>query len=77
MVLTQLPIRSLLQKADYTRRVAKWATILEVFDIKYMHRTFIKDQVLADLVAEFAEPSFEENDERSSMDGKSIRMVSS
>ena len=42
VVLTQLPLRSLLQKPDYTRRVAKWATILELFDIKYLHHTFIK-----------------------------------
>ena len=34
MVLTQLPIRSLLQKTDYTGRVAKWATILGALDIK-------------------------------------------
>ena len=30
------------------------------FDIKYMTRTFIKGQVLADLVAEFAETPLEE-----------------
>ena len=76
MVLTQLSFRSLLRKADYTGRVAKWATILGAFDIKYMPRTSIKGQVLADLVAEFVEPSFEENDERPSMDGKSVRIVS-
>ena len=42
VVLTQLPLRSLLRKADYTGRVAKWAMILGAFDIKYMLRTFIK-----------------------------------
>ena len=76
MVLTQLLLRSLLRKADYTGRVAKWATILVAFDIKYMSCTSIKSQVLADLVAEFAEPSFEENGERPNMDGKSVVMVS-
>ena len=50
--------------------------ILGAFDIKYMPRTFIKGQVLTDLVVEFAEPSFEENDERLSMDGKSVGMIS-
>ena len=50
--------------------------ILEAFDIKYMSCTSIKSQVLADLVAEFAEPSFEENGERPNMDGKSVVMVS-
>ena len=36
IVLTQLPLRSILRSADYTRRVAKWGTILGAFDIKYM-----------------------------------------
>ena len=49
--------------------------ILGAFDIKYMPRTSIKGQVLADLVVEFAKPSFEENGERPSMDGKSIGMI--
>ena len=55
VVLTQLPLRSLLWSADYTRRIAKWGTILGAFDIKYIPRTSIKGQVLMDLVAEFAE----------------------
>ena len=76
VVLTQLPLQSLLQKADYTGRVAKWATILGAFDIKYMPRTSVNGQVLADLVAEFAKPSLEENGERPSMDGKSFGMIS-
>ena len=42
VVLTQLPLRSLLQKADYIGRIAKWETILGVFYIKYMPRTSIK-----------------------------------
>ena len=53
--LTQLPLKSVLRSADYTGRVAKWGMILGVFDIKYMPRTSIKGQVLADLVVEFAE----------------------
>ena len=36
VVLTQLPLQSLLRKADYTGRIAKWETILGAFDIKYM-----------------------------------------
>ena len=55
VVLTQLPLKSMLRSADYTGRVAKWGTILKAFDIKYMPRTSVKGQVLADLVAEFAE----------------------
>ena len=45
---------------DYTGRIAKWGKILRAFDIKYMPRTFIKGQVLADLVAEFTKPQLEE-----------------
>ena len=55
VVLTQLPLKLVLRSADYTGRVAKWGTILGAFDIKYMPRTSIKGQVLADLVVEFAE----------------------
>ena len=76
VVLTQLPLKSLLQSADYTRRIAKWGMILGVFDIKYMPRTSVKGQVLIDLVAEFVETPFEEEIERQNMNGKSVGMVS-
>ena len=55
VVLTQLPLKSVLRSADYTGMIAKWGTILRAFDIKYMPRTSVKGQVLADLVAEFVE----------------------
>ena len=42
VVLTQLPLRSLLWSVDYTRRIAKLGTILGAFDIKYMPRTSVK-----------------------------------
>ena len=58
-MLTQLPLKSVLRSADYTGRIAKWGTILGAFDIRYMPRTAIKGQVLADLVPEFAEPTLE------------------
>ena len=60
VVLTQLPLRSLLRSADYIGRIAKWGTILGAFDIKYMPRTFVKNQVLTDLVAKFTETPLEE-----------------
>ena len=56
IVLTQLPLKTILRSADYTGRIGKWGTILGAFDIKYMPRTSVKGQVLADLVAEFTEP---------------------
>ena len=55
VVLTQFPLKSILRSADYIGRIAKWGTILGAFDIKYMSRTSVKGQVLADLVAEFAD----------------------
>ena len=60
VILTQLPLKTILQSADYTGKIAKWGTILGAFDIKYMPRTSVKEQVLADLVAEFTDPEIEE-----------------
>ena len=39
VILTQLPLRTVLRSADYTGRIEKWGTILGDFDIKYMPRT--------------------------------------
>ena len=44
VILTQLPLKTILRNADYTGRIAKWGTILGAFDIKYMPRTSIKDK---------------------------------
>ena len=63
-IITQLPLQSLLQSANYTGKVAKWGMILGAFDIMYMPHTFIKDQVLANLVAEFAKSLLEEEIEK-------------
>ena len=60
VVLTQLPLKTILRSVDYTRRIAKWGTILGAFDIKYMPRTSVKGQVLANLVAEFTKPEVDE-----------------
>ena len=76
VMLTQLPLKSILRSADYTGRVAKWGTILGAFNIKYMSRTSIKGQVLVDLVAEFAECPEEMNVEKHGMDEKSVGVIS-
>ena len=76
VVLTQLPLKSVLQIADYTGRITLWNIILEAFDIKYMLRTSIKGQVLADLVAEFAEPPVETLIELCGVEGKPVGVVS-
>ena len=76
VVLTQLPLKSILRSADYTGRIAKWGTILGAFDIKYMPCTSIKGQVLADLVAEFAECPEEMEGENQKLDERSISVIS-
>ena len=64
VVLTQLPLRSLLRSADYMGKIVKWGTILGAFDIKYRPRTSIKGQVLTDLVVESAKSLLEEKIEK-------------
>ena len=76
VVLTQLSLKTILRSADYTGRIAKWGTILGAFDIKYMPRTFVKGQVLADLVAEFTEPKIEELPSDGNMDEKLVGTIS-
>ena len=76
VVLTQLPLKSVLRTVDYTGRIALWNTILGAFDIKYMPRTSIKGQVLADLVAEFAELPIEILTKQRGVEGKSVGVIS-
>ncbi|XP_065636480.1 uncharacterized protein LOC136070439 [Quercus suber] len=74
--LVLIRVDQVLRSADYTGRIAKWGTILGAFDIKYMPRTSVKGQILADLVAEFTEPSLEEVTTKRDMDEKSVGMIS-
>ena len=76
VVLTQLPLKSILRSVDYIGRIAKWGTILGAFNIKYMPRTSIKGQVLADLVAVFAECPEEMDVENHNTGERSISVVS-
>ena len=76
VVFTQLPLKTTLRSADYTGRIAKWGTILGVFDIKYMPRTSVKGQVLADLVAEFTESKIQELPLDGNMDEKLVGTIS-
>ena len=76
VVLTQLSLKTILRSADYTGRIAKWGTILGAFDIKYMPRTSIKGQVLADLVVEFTEPEIEELPLVGNIDEKLVGTIS-
>ena len=76
VVLTQLPLNTILRSADYTGRIAKWGTILGAFNIKYMPRTSVKGQVLADLVAKFTEPEIKELPSNGNMDEKLVGTIS-
>ena len=76
IILTQLSLKTILQSANYTRRIAKWGTILKTFDIKYIPRTSIKGQVLVDLVAEFTELEIEELPSIGNMNEKLVGTIS-
>ena len=75
VVLTQLPLKAILQSADYTGRIAKWGTILGAFDIKYMSCTSVKGQVLVDLVAEFTETLVKNESNGHYMDEKLVDQI--
>ena len=75
VVLTQLPLKAILRSVDYTRRIAKWSTILGAFDIKYMPCTSVKGQILTDLIAEFAESLVENESNEHRIDEKSVSLI--
>ena len=76
VVLTQLPLKTILRSDDYTGRIAKWGTILGAFDIKYMPHTSVKGHVHADLVAEFTKPKIQELPSDGNMDEKVVGTIS-
>jgi ribonuclease HI len=52
-VLTDLPLKALLQCLDFSGRITRWGVQLGSLGVEYKPRTSIKGQVLADFVAEF------------------------
>jgi ribonuclease HI len=60
-VVTQYPIQVMFHKADFTGRIWKWGAKISALGIKYLPRTAIKGQVLADFVAEFTPTSEQKN----------------
>ncbi len=52
-VLTDLPLKMLLQRSNFFGMITKWGVQLGSFGIEYEPRTAIKGQVLADFIAEF------------------------
>ena len=55
MVISNAPLKDIINNVDATGRVAKWCIELVAFDIQYKPRTAIKSQVLADFVADWTE----------------------
>ena len=54
-VLTDQPLRQVLQKPEAAGRLLKWIVELGYFDISYFPRAAIKGQALADFIAKFTE----------------------
>jgi ribonuclease HI len=52
-VLTDLPLKALLQCSDFSGRITRWGVQLGSLGVEYKPRTSIKGQVLADFVVEF------------------------
>jgi hypothetical protein len=52
-VLTEYPLRKVMQKLDLSGRLANWAIELGQFDLEFVPRNAIKGQALADFLAEF------------------------
>ena len=52
-VLSDLPLKMLLQRSDFTGRITRWRVYLGSLGVEYKPRTAIKGQVLAEFLAEF------------------------
>jgi ribonuclease HI len=60
-ILTEYPLRKVMQKLDLSGRLANWAIELGQFDLEFIPRSAIKGQVLADFLAELTNlPNIEE-----------------
>ena len=52
-VLSDLPLKMLLQRSDFSGRITRWGVHLGSLGVEYKPRTAIKGQVLAESLAEF------------------------
>ena len=52
-ILTEYPMKQILNKPKTSGRLIKWVIELSEFDIRYKPRTAVKGQVLADFIMEF------------------------
>ena len=56
IVMTDQPIRKVMNKPEAAGRMVQWAIELSQFNVEYRPRTAIKAQALADFIAEFTTP---------------------
>ena len=61
-VLTNYPLRQVLQKPDASGCLLKWAIELSQFDIEFLPQPAIKGQALVDFIAEFTTPEGKQPD---------------
>ena len=54
-VVTSFPLGEVVRNRDAVGRISKWAVELMGYDIKFIPRTAIKSQALADFIAEWTE----------------------
>jgi len=54
-VVTSFPLGEVVRNRDAVGRISKWAVELMGYDIKFVPRTAIKSQALADFIAEWTE----------------------
>ncbi|CAL8168132.1 unnamed protein product [Prunus armeniaca] len=60
IVITEFPLRSILQSPDASQRLMKWAIELSQYNLLYRQKTAIKAEALADFVVEFTPTAEEE-----------------
>nr|CCI55289.1 PH01B001G05.12 [Phyllostachys edulis] len=56
VVPSEFPLGAILQNRETAGRMAKWSVELGEFDLRFVSRTAIKSQILADFVAEWTNP---------------------
>ena len=54
-VVTSFPLREVVRNHDAVGRISKWTIELIGYDVKFVPRTAIKSQALADFIAEWTE----------------------
>jgi len=61
-VLTEHPLRSVVENSKATGKISKWASELRSYGLRYESRETIKGQILADFIADFTSRATEHVD---------------